>query len=51
MQATAISRAAILCRDSAALGQRAGSSLLIDLPHDEMALLIEIRCAPGRDLS
>jgi hypothetical protein len=40
--ATAISRAAILCRESAPLGQGNGASLFVDLPRDEMALPIEL---------
>ena len=38
--ATAISRAA--CREGAPLGQGNRASLLVDLPRDEMALLIEL---------
>ncbi len=31
-----------LCRESAPLGQRSRASLLVDLPRDKMALLIEL---------
>ena len=31
-----------LCRESAPLGQGSRASLLVDLPRDEMALLIEL---------
>ncbi len=31
-----------LCRESAPLGHRSRSSLLVDLPRDEMAFLIEL---------
>src|SRR5271154_6817649 len=31
-----------LCRESAAVGQGSRASLLVDLPRDEMALLIEL---------
>ena len=31
-----------LCRESAPLGQSSRASLLVDLPRDEMALLIEL---------
>ena len=36
-----------LCRDSAPLGQGSRASLLVDLPDDEMALLIELVVHPG----
>ena len=31
-----------LCRESAPLGQRSRASVLVDLPRDEMPLLIEL---------
>ena len=32
----------VLCRESAPLGQGGRASLLVDLPRDEVALLIEL---------
>jgi hypothetical protein len=40
-----------LCHESATLGQGSRASLLVDLPRDEIALLIELVVHLGNELS